>query len=347
MNFYELEKSTGADNQNILNVLPIDKEVVEGYILVTGISCLAYRDKSGNGEKHRLVIKGIGAEGKQVEVVEFHESEEYMTSESYKERIDNICYIKGNWNYFNSKWNVKASKVVLTYDNEIVKRSDFYTGTENIPKYKEIFNYYTSFINNVKLKEIIDMLSNENYGNILETYKIMPAGLSMHDVGKGGLFKHTVKMLTMAHKLTSIYGGNFNIVATAVIFHDIGKCLEIDPEENKYSVIGLLKGHELIGYEKFMELANVAGLDEPTKLKVGHCIISHAGELEYGAITRPATMEAYIVNLCDHIDSHLTSFMENEMETQASYSRSLKRNVISNNVIDNLFSQDEMGGLNW
>ena len=96
-----------------------------------------------------------------------------------------------------------------------------------------------------------------------------------------------------------------------------------------------------------MELAKVVNLDEPTKLKIGHCIISHAGELEYGAITRPATMEAYILNLCDHIDSHLTSFMENEMETQASYSRSLKRNVISNNVIDNLFNQDEMEGLNW
>ena len=56
--------------------------------------------------------------------------------------------------------------------------------------------------------------------------------------------------------------------------------------------------------------ANELGTDKEVLRNLKHIIASHHGELEYGAIVKPATIEAIIVSQIDYLDSRVEMFEE-------------------------------------
>lgn len=326
MNFFELEKLKIEQNDKILSSIPTEEEI-SGYIWVTGCNVLPY----GNNKK-RMVIKAIGKEEKQIEIVLFNPVQQLLDT-----ILSGVIYIEGKWNCYEGKWNIVANKLECFNLQVSLSESDFFIKERNLSFYEEIYKQCKLKVTNPDLINLLNLLE-EKY---IEKYKIFPAGISMHDVGKGGLYKHTIKMLRTGLSLSSIYGGNFDIIMTSIMFHDLGKLVEIEPETLTYSLLGQMKGHALISYEEFINLATEINLSKELKLQIGHCIISHAGEMEYGAITKPATLEAYIVNLCDHIDSTLISFLENENPINISYNRAKKRPVISTEYLESYFNENK------
>jgi len=91
-----------------------------------------------------------------------------------------------------------------------------------------------------------------------------------------------------------------------ILLHDIGKTIEYEGTlVTQRSRKGLLQGHVVLGYQ----LARRAGLK--AKLAAGllerleHIILSHQGELEYGAAVMAATPEAVFVSMIDNLDARM------------------------------------------
>lgn len=142
------------------------------------------------------------------------------------------------------------------------------------------------------------------------------AAKKVHHNLHGGLMYHTARMLKAAKHLAPIYNGvNPDILYAGVILHDIGKLQELETDQfgtAEYTVNGQLFGHSLIAIQMIMKEKGKCGIpvsDEVMKQLI-HCIASHHGKLEYGAIVKPATQEAFLLHELDMIDSHMYQYEE-------------------------------------
>jgi 3'-5' exoribonuclease len=145
--------------------------------------------------------------------------------------------------------------------------------------------------------------------------KRAPAAQKLHHAYIGGLLEHTVCLLRLARGVSGLYTKDLNrdLLYTTAILHDLGKTLEISSGLNmEYTPLGELIGHVgivLLQINKLMDEDPGAfgTLSEPTdlRLKVLHNVASHHGNLNYGALKTPMTMEAQVFSDLDGLDAHI------------------------------------------
>lgn len=142
------------------------------------------------------------------------------------------------------------------------------------------------------------------------------AAHSIHHDMRGGLLYHTFRMVYTAVYVCKVYKVlNPEILVCGTALHDIGKLHELDTDElgtADYSVDGRLFGHAVIGMEMVAEEAKNGSYDPEDVRQLRHMIASHHGQLEFGAITTPATPEAFMLHELDMIDSRMYIY-EKEM----------------------------------
>ena len=77
----------------------------------------------------------------------------------------------------------------------------------------------------------------------------------------------------------------------------------------------------------------IEGFPEQLKLQLRHLIISHHGELEFGAVVKPMTMEAFALHYTDNVDAKLNHFRQmfegrkDSSQVWTDYDRVLKRRL--------------------
>ena len=69
--------------------------------------------------------------------------------------------------------------------------------------------------------------------------------------------------------------------------------------------MGLLQGHVVLGYRLVRKAGLKAGLDSSLLERLEHIILSHQGELEWGAAVMAATPEAVFVSMVDNLDARM------------------------------------------
>jgi len=141
-----------------------------------------------------------------------------------------------------------------------------------------------------------------------------PAAQSFHHAYLGGLLEHTVSVATMCRSLGSLYPElDADLLITGALLHDIGKVDEMSFETSiEYTDPGRLLGHVILG-ERRLTLAIeglAGGMPPDLALRLSHVIISHHGELEWGAPKRPSTLEALLLHHADNLDAKATGFIE-------------------------------------
>ncbi len=173
------------------------------------------------------------------------------------------------------------------------------------------------------LRELINKVSDDDYSRLLgtlfdddrfyEQFTTAPAAKNYHHAYLGGLLEHSVSVASLAILLSSFYGDvDVSLLVTGAILHDVGKIREFDYSKRiDYSTEGRLKGHIVIGNE-IVDKAMDALADFPEKKRnlLSHLILSHQGELEFGAAVRPKTKEAVILSIIDNVDAKINGFME-------------------------------------
>jgi 3'-5' exoribonuclease len=98
-----------------------------------------------------------------------------------------------------------------------------------------------------------------------------------HHAYLGGLLEHTVAVATLAHETCALHPRlNSDLLLTAAITHDLGRTREFTyGAELGLTDEGRLLGHVVIGERMLAERS--AGLDEPRRLALLHCVLCHHG----------------------------------------------------------------------
>ena len=156
-------------------------------------------------------------------------------------------------------------------------------------------------IPNVKVRTAVMMLVAQK-----RDFATSPAATSMHHNYRSGLIEHTCSMARICRAVAPMYGVDLSILLASVILHDIGKVEEYKQGmASGKTVEGILRSHLYTGAVWARQALTQAGLGESVIEHIEHCIISHHGELEYGAITVPATPEAVLLNRIDDMDAKM------------------------------------------
>ena len=174
-----------------------------------------------------------------------------------------------------------------------------------------------------ELMELIGKVSDNDYRRLLKIlfddheflgqFTLAPAAKNYHHAYLGGLLEHSVSVATLAILLSSFYGNvDESLMITGAILHDVGKIKEFDYSKRiDYSTEGRLKGHIVIGNEiaeKAMD--KLQEFPKEKRNALSHLILSHQGELEFGAAVRPKTKEAVILSIIDNVDAKINGFIE-------------------------------------
>ena len=129
----------------------------------------------------------------------------------------------------------------------------------------------------------------------------------MHHAYRHGLLEHTVHMARAAGALLPLYREvDPDLALAGILLHDIGKTIEytgaLAPRRSRR---GILQGHVVLGYQLVRKAGLKAKLDSDRLERLEHIILSHQGEMEWGAAALAATPEAVFVSLIDNLDAKM------------------------------------------
>jgi 3'-5' exoribonuclease len=97
-----------------------------------------------------------------------------------------------------------------------------------------------------------------------------------------------------------------DLALAGILLHDTGKTIEYEGAlATRRSRRGLLQGHVVLGYQLVRRAALKAKLDPELIERLEHVILSHQGELAWGAAALAATPEAVFVSMIDNLDARM------------------------------------------
>ena len=167
-----------------------------------------------------------------------------------------------------------------------------------------------------KLLEVINSVSDEKLKHLLlevvekdfkEEIKIHPADIQYHHGWVGGLLEHILELIEICETACRINNSvNRDLLITGAILHDIGKIEELEVTTRiKATRKGQLVGHLPLGAFYVNNKLNAHGIDDLTKEKLIHMMLSHHGKLEYGSPKEPMFLEAVALYYADELSSKL------------------------------------------
>jgi 3'-5' exoribonuclease len=132
-----------------------------------------------------------------------------------------------------------------------------------------------------------------------------PCTRAGHHAYLGGLLEHTVAVATLALETCALHPRlEQDLLITAALVHDIGKTREFTlGAEIGLTDEGRLLGHIELGLRILDERRTP--LDEPRRLALHHCILTHHGD------RKPATPEALALYRLNTVDAAIKGALEN------------------------------------
>jgi 3'-5' exoribonuclease len=158
---------------------------------------------------------------------------------------------------------------------------------------------------------------------LMERFRNAPAAMKMHHDYISGLLEHTHNMLRLAVAILPLYPKvQADLVLAGVFLHDIGKTDELSYDMAfSYTDSGQLIGHiaqtlVMVNQKADALAAKGTVIEKPVLDALGHIILSHHGQYEFGSPKLPATPEAFMVYYIDDLDakmSQVTTAIDNEL----------------------------------
>ena len=165
-------------------------------------------------------------------------------------------------------------------------------------------------VRNPQLRAIVNEFLADN--ELMEKFRNVPGGMKLHHDYIGGLLEHVHNMLRVAVSILPLYPNvQADLVLTGIFLHDIGKTEELAYDMAfTYTDSGQLIGHivkSVLMLNRKVDALRARGMDvEPDIVDtLGHIILSHHGEYEFGSPKLPAMLEAYMVYYIDDMDAKL------------------------------------------
>ncbi len=147
-----------------------------------------------------------------------------------------------------------------------------------------------------------------------------PCTRSGHHAYLGGLLEHTVAVGTLALEACQLHVRlNSDLLICAALVHDLGKTGEFTyGAEIALSDEGRLLGHVELGLRLLDERARrVAALDEPRRLALAHCVLTHHGPDSVGRVgtgSRFGSAEALALYRLNALDASIKGALEHGLQ---------------------------------
>lgn len=137
-----------------------------------------------------------------------------------------------------------------------------------------------------------------------------PAAKANHHAYVGGLAEHTLSVMEMCDRAADHYPGvDRDLLLAGAFCHDIGKTVELAVEPGfPYTEQGELLGHIPLGFAMVRErAARIEGFPVDRATDLGHLVLSHQGQLDWGSPVQPRTLEAIVLHFVDNMDSKVAT----------------------------------------
>lgn len=222
-------------------------------------------------------------------------------------KIGSVLFLEGMSRHYQGAFSPDILSAKIMSDKEIDSgnwRSQLEQNSVESPDdLKSEMYQYINMIQHEILKQTIKDIF-EEIGDIFYT---AVAAKTMHHAYKNGLLEHTVHVTRAGVKLLECYSDIPKDLAIAgMLLHDIGK---VDEYEGDLAVnrtkLGNLQGHIILGYRRVHKFGLKNNLNADILERLEHIILSHQGQLEYGAAVLPSTPEAIFVSLIDNLDAKM------------------------------------------
>ena len=211
---------------------------------------------------------------------------------------------------------------ITAIDAEKINIDDFLAQTSK--DIDQMFAELTEIVGRIKhpqLKAIAaEFLADDE---LMAKFRKAPGGVKLHHNTIGGLLEHTHNMLRVALAILPMYPKvQSELVLAGIFLHDMGKTEELGYDMAfSYTDTGQLIGHivstHLMIHQKADALRAAGTQIDPEVLdSLGHIILSHHGQYEFGSPKLPATPEAFMVCLIDDLDAkvdQVTSAIDDEL----------------------------------
>ncbi len=246
-----------------------------------------------------------------------------------------VIKISGTVNIYNGNTQLIIDKGVILHEGEYDESILFPLSSLQIKKlYQELLILIES-VKNQKLRNTLQLIFTDK--TIKDKFISAPGGEIIHHAYKGGLLEHTLEVADIALSIYKHYQDlcNKDIIIAGALLHDIGKIFEYNIKTKERTLSGYLIGHIVLGMQLFNKFWNNAegDNDDNIRMQVIHIILSHHTELEYGAVVRPATIEASIVAQADMASSTVKQFAQEHIKINpdvniGAYNKFIKTKVI-------------------
>jgi 3'-5' exoribonuclease len=170
---------------------------------------------------------------------------------------------------------------------------------------------------------------------VKEKFKTHPGAIEIHHNWVGGLLQHTLEVAKYCELSLELYPTmDRDLLLAGALLHDIGKLDEMEVTSRiKGSRKGQMSGHLVLGCILVAKKMDEFGIDDYTKDKLLHIIVSHHGEADLGSPKEPIFPEAVAVYRADGLSSKLAEITEyiednkNETEDDFKYNRRGSKNI--------------------
>jgi 3'-5' exoribonuclease len=218
-----------------------------------------------------------------------------------------VVRVEGKTDHFQGRLSPRIAKAAVLSDDELnapgLLENLVETSPENADALWAELNGFIDSIGHDGLRATTRAVFDE----IGENFRGAPAAIVMHHAYRHGLLEHTVHMARAARALLPLYPEvDADLARAGVLLHDAGKTIEYEGTlATKRSRRGILQGHVVLGYQLVRKAAMKAKLDAGRLERLEHIILSHQGELEWGAAVYAATPEAVFVSKIDDLDAKM------------------------------------------
>jgi len=246
----------------------------------------------------------------------------WQASEQAYKKIAKGCFIhiNGRSEVYKNNLQIIVNQFSIVDDSK-VSIEDFLARTEKDTEqmFREV-KQIVATIKNPQIKTLVNaFLADEQ---LMVEFCKAPAAMKMHHNYLGGLLEHTHSMLKVAAAILPLYPQlQSDLVLGGIFLHDMGKIEELSYDMSfGYTDSGQLLGHItktiLMINKKANALAAKGKAIEPRIMdSLGHIVLSHHGQYEFGSPKLPATPEAFMVNYIDDLDAkvnQVTNAIDND-----------------------------------
>lgn len=221
-------------------------------------------------------------------------------------------YISGTITVYNGNIQLKIDRARTADENEYVISDYIQCSRYNIEDmYKELMGIAAS-VRNPYISQLLKAFFVEDT-EFIAKFKACAAGKSVHHGFMGGLLEHSLSVTRLCDSMAKNYDYlNRDLLVACAMLHDCGKVKELSPfPKNDYTDEGNFLGHIVMGYEMVSEkMSAIPDFPELLKAEIGHCILAHHGQLEYGSPKKPSIAEALALSFADDCDAKMETMKE-------------------------------------